>query len=79
MGLKLSFELSDRDLHYFRESLKQSREAVRDAEEQEIVERLEEMTDETRLPSGEELIGENQHELLHHTHPDGHAGSSSTV
>jgi len=37
MGLKLSFELSDRDLHYFREALKQSRDAVRDAEEQEIV------------------------------------------
>ena len=37
MGLKLSFELSDRDLRYFREALKQSREAVRDAEEQEIV------------------------------------------
>lgn len=38
MGLKLSFELSDRDLHYFRVALKQSREAVRDAEEQEIIE-----------------------------------------
>jgi len=37
MGFKLSFELSDRDLHYFREALEQSREAVRDAEEQEIV------------------------------------------
>ena len=37
MGLKLSFELSDRDLRYFREALKQSREAVRDAEEEEIV------------------------------------------
>ena len=32
MGLKLSFELSDRDLLYFREALRQSREAVRDAE-----------------------------------------------
>ena len=37
MGLKLSFELSDRDLQYFREALEQSRRAVRDAEEQEIV------------------------------------------
>jgi uncharacterized membrane protein YkvA (DUF1232 family) len=37
MGMKLSFELSDRDLHYFREALGQSREAVRDAEEQEIL------------------------------------------
>ena len=40
MGMKLSFELSDRDLRYFREALGQSREAVRDAEEQEIVEAI---------------------------------------
>lgn len=38
--MKLSFELSDRDLRYFRGALKQSREAVRDAEEQEIVEAI---------------------------------------
>ena len=37
MGLKLSFELSDRDLRYFRKALQQSREAVRDAEEREII------------------------------------------
>jgi hypothetical protein len=37
MGLKLSFELTDRDLLYFRESLKKSRDAVRDGEELEIV------------------------------------------
>jgi uncharacterized membrane protein YkvA (DUF1232 family) len=40
MGMKLSFELSDRDLHYFREALGQSRAAVRDAEEQEIVDAI---------------------------------------
>ena len=48
MGLKLSFELSDRDLHYFRESLKQSREAVRDAEEQEIVDAVQHVLEEIR-------------------------------
>jgi uncharacterized membrane protein YkvA (DUF1232 family) len=48
MGLKLSFELSDRDLHYFRESLKLSREAVRDAEEQEIVEAVAHVLEEIR-------------------------------
>ena len=36
--MKLSFDLSDRDLRYFRKALRQSREAVRDAEEQDIVE-----------------------------------------
>ena len=48
MGLKLSFELSDRDLRYFRESLKQSRAAVRDAEEQEIVDAVRHVLEEIR-------------------------------
>ena len=40
MGMKLSFELSDRDLEYFRIALEQSRNAVRFAEESESVEAL---------------------------------------
>jgi uncharacterized membrane protein YkvA (DUF1232 family) len=48
MGLKLSFELSDRDLHYFRAALRQSREAVRDAEEREIVDAVEHVLEEIR-------------------------------
>jgi uncharacterized membrane protein YkvA (DUF1232 family) len=48
MGMKLSFELSDRDLRYFREALGQSREAVRDAEEQEIVEAIRQTLTEIR-------------------------------
>jgi uncharacterized membrane protein YkvA (DUF1232 family) len=54
MGLKLSFELSNRDLLYFREALRQSRAAVRDAEETEIVDAvrhvLEEIRDNEPLP-----------------------------
>lgn len=38
--MKLSFELSERDLRYFRQAVQQSREAVRDAEEQEIIEAI---------------------------------------
>ena len=48
MGLKLSFELSNRDLRYFRGALKQSREAVRDAEEQEIVDAVAHVLEEIR-------------------------------
>ena len=48
MGLKLSFELSDRDLRYFRKALRQSREAVRDAEEQEIIDAVRHVLDEIR-------------------------------
>ena len=38
--MKLSFELSDRDLQYFRSALRQSRNAVRFAEEAEIIEAI---------------------------------------
>ncbi len=48
MGIKLSFELSDRDLQFFRKALKQSREAVRDAEEAEIIEAIRDVLDEIR-------------------------------
>lgn len=48
MGLKLSFELSDSDLQYFRDALKQSRNAVRDAEESEIVDAIRDVLDEIR-------------------------------
>ena len=48
MSLKLAFELSDRDLRYFRQSLKLSREAVRDADEQEIVDAIKHVLEEIR-------------------------------
>ncbi len=48
MGMKISFELTDRDLGYFRKALKQSREAVRDAEESEIIEAIRDVLDEIR-------------------------------
>lgn len=48
MSMKLAFELSDRDLRYFREALKQSREAVRDAEEQEIIDAVRHVLEEIR-------------------------------
>ena len=46
--MKLSFELSERDLRYFSEALGQSREAVRDAEEQEIIEAIQQALEEIR-------------------------------
>ena len=48
MGLKLSFELTDRDLGYFRDALNQSRQAVRDAEDTEIIEAIYQVLDEIR-------------------------------
>lgn len=67
-GMKLSFELSERDLRYFRRALDQSRAAVRDAEEQEIIEAIQQALEEiraneplpdfvaTRLPELEKMI-----------------------
>jgi uncharacterized membrane protein YkvA (DUF1232 family) len=40
MSMKISFELTDRDLRFFRKALKLSRDAVRDAEEPEIIEAI---------------------------------------
>ena len=48
MTLKISFELSDRDLNFFRKALKQSREAVRDAEESEIIDAVKDVLNEIR-------------------------------
>lgn len=46
MGMTLSFELSDKDLRYFRKALKQSRAAVRDADESEIIDAVRHALDE---------------------------------
>ena len=48
MSMKISFELSDRDLDFFRKALKQSREAVRHAEESEIIEAINDVLDKIR-------------------------------
>ena len=48
MSMKISFELTDRDLNFFRKALQQSRAAVRDAEESEIIEAINDVLTEIR-------------------------------
>lgn len=48
MGMKLAFELTDRDLRYFREALEKSRAAVRDADESEIIDAIRDVIDDIR-------------------------------
>ena len=48
MSLRISFELTDRDLQFFRRALRQSRAAVKDAEEAEIIEAIRSVLDEIR-------------------------------
>ena len=46
--MRLTFELSDRDLGYFRDALRASRRAVRDAEESEIIEAIRDVLEDIR-------------------------------
>jgi uncharacterized membrane protein YkvA (DUF1232 family) len=48
MSMKIAFELTDRDLDFFRKALQQSREAVRDADESEIIEAINDVLSEIR-------------------------------
>jgi uncharacterized membrane protein YkvA (DUF1232 family) len=48
MGMRISFELTDRDLRFFRKALRQSRAAVKDAEDAEIIEAIHAVLDEIR-------------------------------
>ena len=48
MSLKISFELTDRDLEFFRTALRHSREAVKDADESEIIDAIKDVLDEIR-------------------------------
>jgi len=48
MTMQISFELSDNDLNFFRKALKQSRRAVRDADEAEIIDAVRVVLDEIR-------------------------------
>ncbi len=48
MSMRISFELTDRDLGFFREALQQSRDAVKDAEETEIIDAISDVLEEIR-------------------------------
>ena len=48
MSFQITFELTDRDLHFFRNALQQSREAVKDAEDTEIIEAIHSVLEEIR-------------------------------
>jgi len=48
MTMQISFELSDNDLNFFRKALQESRRAVRDADESEIIDAVNVVLDEIR-------------------------------
>lgn len=51
MGVSISVELTDRDLRFFRYAVKKSRDAVRDADEQEIIEAIQSVVDVIKVES----------------------------
>ncbi|KPK60542.1 MAG: hypothetical protein AMJ59_05445 [Gammaproteobacteria bacterium SG8_31] len=46
MAMRVSFEISDRDLSHFRECMQRARDAVRDAEDTDIIEAAEQLFEE---------------------------------
>ena len=48
MSLRLSFELSDRDLRFFRDALRRSRDVVTSADESEIIDAIRHVIDDIR-------------------------------
>ena len=48
MSLRITFELTDRDLGFFRKALRQSRAAVKDSEDAEIIDAVHAVLDEIR-------------------------------
>ncbi len=48
MGVSISVDLTDRDLGFFRHAVRKSRDAVRDADEQEIIDAIKSVIDEIR-------------------------------
>lgn len=51
MGVTISVDLTDRDLKFFRYAVKKSRDAVRDADEQEIIDAIQSVIDAIKLES----------------------------
>lgn len=51
MGVSISVDLTDRDLKFFRYAVKKSRDAVRDADEQEIIEAIQSVVDVIKVES----------------------------
>src|SRR3989337_1687467 len=51
MGVSISVDLTDRDLRFFRYAVKKARDAVRDADEQEIIEAIQSFIDSIKVES----------------------------
>lgn len=51
MGISISVDLTDRDLRFFRHAVRKARDAVRDADEREIIEAIQSVVDVIKVES----------------------------
>jgi uncharacterized membrane protein YkvA (DUF1232 family) len=61
--MRVSFEISDRDISHFRDCMHKAREAVKDAEDEEIIEAAEGLFDEIRGARAPQFVRQRLHRL----------------
>ena len=66
--MRVSFEISDKDIGHFRECMKRARDAVKDADESEIIDAARGMFDEIRGTRAPAFIKDRVHRLESMTH-----------
>lgn len=63
MSMRVSFEISDKDISHFRDCMNKAREAVRDAEDEEIIEAAEGLFEEIRGAKAPQFVRQRLHRL----------------
>jgi uncharacterized membrane protein YkvA (DUF1232 family) len=63
MSMRVSFEISDRDISHFRDCMNKAREAVKDAEDDEIIEAAEGLFEEIRGARAPQFVRQRLHRL----------------
>jgi hypothetical protein len=61
--MRVSFEISDKDISHFRDCMNKAREAVRDAEDEEIIEAAEGLFEEIRGAKAPQFVRQRLHRL----------------
>lgn len=63
MSMRVSFEISDKDLSHFRECMQRARDAVRDADETDIIDAAEQLFDEVQGAKAPAFVSDRLHRL----------------
>lgn len=63
MSMRVSFEISDKDISHFRDCMHKARDAVKDAEDEEIIEAAESLFEEIRSARAPQFVRQRLHRL----------------